>query len=67
MNKVQKFTPKYWVGHDNTTDDVFIETASKSRSNAVKKMEHLIGFTEFRTNDKYETILIEVNWVYGND
>jgi hypothetical protein len=30
MNSNQKMTPKYWVAHDTRTDDVFINTASKS-------------------------------------
>lgn len=30
MKQDQKFTPKYWIAHDKTTDDVLIKTAGKS-------------------------------------
>lgn len=29
MKQDQKHTPKYWVVHDTTTDEVFLETAHK--------------------------------------
>lgn len=34
MNNSQKLSPKYWVVHDKRTDDVFIETAHKSKDGA---------------------------------
>ena len=35
MKPNQKLPPKYWVVHDKKSDDVFINTASKNKQNAV--------------------------------
>lgn len=35
MKPNQKLSPKYWVVHDKKSDDVFINTASKNKRNAV--------------------------------
>lgn len=32
----QKLSPKYWVVHDNQTQDVFIDTASKTKQCAIE-------------------------------
>lgn len=76
MKPNQKLSPKYWVVHDNKSDDVFINTASKNKRNAVDifvddnswdrwqvylKDEDLL---EMFYNDKdLEVILIEVKEV----
>lgn len=43
MNSNQKYSPKYWIVHDISTDDVFLHTASKTRSRAIQKHEDLYG------------------------
>lgn len=35
MKNSQNLTPKYWMVHDVTTDDVFIDTASKTYKESV--------------------------------
>ena len=78
MKPNQKLPPKYWVVHDKKSDDVFINTASKNKRNAVDifvddnswdrwqvylKDEDLL---EMFYNDKdLEVILIEVKEVKG--
>lgn len=78
MKPNQKLSPKYWVVHDKKSDDVFINTASKNKRNAVDifvddnswdrwqvylKDEDLL---EMFYNDKdLEVILIEVKEVKG--
>lgn len=78
MKPDQKLSPKYWVVHDKKSDDVFINTASKNKRNAVDifvddnswdrwqvylKDEDLL---EMFYNDKdLEVILIEVKEVKG--
>ncbi len=39
MNKAQKYTPKYWVVHDTSTDEIFIETMSKTRDISLQLAE----------------------------
>ena len=64
MKATQKYTPKYWVIHNITEDDVYISTASKSMDDAIKK------FTEFYGDDAYDNdvnlqpLLIELKMVY---
>lgn len=43
MKKDQEFTPKYWIVHDTTTDDVFLHTASKSMDRSIQKHDDLYG------------------------
>ncbi len=43
MKAEQKFTPKYWIVHDSTTDDVFLRTASKWRDTAIQRYELFEG------------------------
>lgn len=59
MNDYQKLSPKYWVGHNKATDDVFIETAEKSYEWAMDKMELKFG-DEFYENPNLEIILVEI-------
>lgn len=42
MRKEQKFTPKYWVGHDPRENDVYIDTADKNRFKAITKFQKLL-------------------------
>ena len=62
MNDHQKMSPKYWVGHNKATDDVFIETADKSYEWVVDKME-LKFCDEFYENQNLEIILVEIKQV----
>lgn len=70
----QKLSPKYWVVHDNQTQDVFIDTAHKSMGWAIQLFLDKHAYTYFgkladedEARDKYEDaenlqcILIEVN------
>lgn len=43
MNKQQKLTPKYWIAHDNTSDDVIIGTAAKTLSDCQMKTYQYVG------------------------
>lgn len=62
MNDYQKLSPKYWVGHNKATDDVFIETADKSYEWVVDKMELKFG-DDFYENPNLEIILVEIKKV----
>ena len=48
-------TPKYWIAHDNTTDDVIIETAAKMLSECQRKtyeyFRYFIGQTRIDEDD----------------
>ena len=72
MKKNQKYLPKYWVVHDKNTDDVFVQTMSKSLNDAENKFvkycaESRYGdlcyddlFESFYEDENLETILIEI-------
>jgi hypothetical protein len=64
MKSDQRFTPKYWVFHNTKTDDVYLETASKSRSSCIDKAEqlHLEKLVDFLKNEEspYQVVLIEI-------
>jgi hypothetical protein len=62
MNEAQKYTPKYWVGHNKETDDVFITTASKNKGDVYLHMEATFG-EDFYLDDNFEVILIEIKQV----
>lgn len=76
MHKDQKHSPKYWVVHDKTSDDVFINTASKNRQTSVDiflddnsfdywgcyiEGDELLGL--YKLSENLETILVEINIV----
>ena len=67
MQDKQLITPKYWMFHDKTGDDVFIATASKSHGICVSKAEELYPHLheEFFNldNSKYNVSLFEVKLV----
>ncbi len=62
MKAKQKYTPKYWVGHDKSTDDVFVETANKAKSDTAMNMAQLLG-SDWQLDEDLEIILIEVKMV----
>ena len=43
MKANQKYTPKYWVCHRPSEDDIIIETLSKSKKDSEEKMISMIG------------------------
>lgn len=51
MKPNQKLSPKYWVVHDNKSDDVFINTASKYKQYALGK------FIDDNSWDRWSTYL----------
>lgn len=74
MKQDQKYTPKYWVVHDTTTDEVFLETAHKNKGvSELLFIESLaprlpsLTYNEIEeivlSEDQYECILIEIKKV----
>lgn len=63
MKENQKLTPKYWVLHNKQEDDVYLYTARKSRSDALKATEELLGEDWFIMEDDFEIILVEIRQV----
>lgn len=61
MKKDQPFTPKYWVVHNIETDDVFLETASKTRADCEEWLNALAISDEIY--DTHKIILIEIKEV----
>jgi len=55
----QKYTPKYWIGHRKSDDDVFVTTANKGRKDTVQAMEELFGEDWFMDED-LEVIIFEI-------
>ena len=64
MKTVQEFTPKYWVVHDPNSDDVFIDTASKSALDAENKFtaNHGAHYSDLG----YRLDLIQIDWAMAN-
>lgn len=62
MNTEQKLTPKYWVGHDKNTDDVFITTARKSWFECDEAMAELFD-DNWLNREELSIILVEIKQV----
>lgn len=62
MKETQKYTPKYWVGHNKNTDDVYINTAFKHRKDASDAMIGMFGY-EWHEKQELEVVLIEIKLV----
>jgi len=62
MNVDQKYTPKYWVGHNKASDDVYLCTANKSKLDELYAMEDMFGEDWFMDED-FEVILVEIKMV----
>ncbi|MOA30254.1 hypothetical protein D3C78_1513290 [compost metagenome] len=62
MKDGQPLSPKYWVGHNKKTDDVFVSTCHKVRQKSVELMDWLFGADWFMDED-LEVILIEIKIV----
>lgn len=41
MKTEQEFTPKYWIFHDTESDDVYLDTTSKSLDTC-RNLAHLL-------------------------
>lgn len=63
MKNKQKISPKYWVGHDKRTDDVFLTTARKSYDDAYKAVEEEYGVGIMDEHEDIEVILVEIKKV----
>lgn len=74
MKSNQKYLPKYWCVHDKNTDDIFIDTCSKSYKDAENKWLTKYAFEYFNKilpddeleelyyeSDNLEVLLIELN------
>ena len=57
----QEFTPKYWVGHNTESDDVYLPTASKNRATAEHNMAEKV-YIDWVDEDYYEIILISIDF-----
>jgi hypothetical protein len=70
MKSTQKFTPKYWVFHNTTSDAVYLDTASKNKSDCLHSVEQLYTteLQHFYENDDspYKISLIEIKLVINN-
>ena len=62
MNANQKFTPKYWIGHDSLKEDVFLNTANKYLEVTARLMAIKFG-DDWRDSDFLEVSLFEVKFV----
>jgi len=62
MKADQKYTPKYWVGHNKAGDDVYLFTADKTRDVTLKAMEDIFGEDWFM-DENFEVILVEIKMV----
>lgn len=61
MNSRQQFTPKYWIVHDPNSDDVLLNTARKSRTDAVNEYREACG--RYPEDDGMEVSLVEIKLV----
>lgn len=57
------YSPKYWVLKWKNSDDVAIETASKSLSITKSKAEEMFTEEQLKNDYLYEYILIEIKKV----
>lgn len=62
MKTNQQLTPKYWVGHNKQTDDVFLDTACKSYKDVLSCMESRYGEDWFM-DENFDIILVEIKQV----
>lgn len=59
MKSDQMFTPKYWVLHNKSEDDVYLQTASKTYDDCCTFADAMCG-EEWWDNDNLEVILVEI-------
>tara|TARA_Y100000296_G_scaffold35956_1_gene41643 strand:+ start:616 stop:819 length:204 start_codon:yes stop_codon:yes gene_type:complete len=61
----QKLTPKYWIAHDNTTGDVWLDTADKSLVGCRDKLKHKFDGWDIDNDEDISLWLFEVKPVEG--
>lgn len=64
MKPDQRHSPKYWVAHDTTTDDVILETATKSLYDTQVKLDDIyrVGIA-YDFPERFKFILVEIKEV----
>lgn len=66
MKRDQKFTPKYWICHRPDSDDVILETASKSQLDAINMYNNYDGDFDIDQADGFiDVSLFEIKFVEG--
>lgn len=62
MNNEQKLTPKYWVAHNTSTDDVYVRTMFKYRQDTLDMVVAMYGhdWEEKHPNIKIDLIELKV-------
>lgn len=63
MNKEQKLTPKYWVAHNTSTDDVYVRTMFKHRQDTLDMVVAMYGDDWEDSHPNIKIDLIELNVV----
>lgn len=67
MNTNQKHTPKYWVAHDPTIDDVYVDTADKSYDGCYERISELMMGQEYlegaMQENRIKISLVEINLI----
>lgn len=59
MKTQQKYSTKYWVGHNINKDDIIVNTLFKSRHDTEQAMTEIIG-EEWYDWPEYQIILVEI-------
>lgn len=63
MNKEQKYTPKYWVAHNELTNDVYVSTLFKSLRGSQQAFEVVSEHVAYLSDIKFS--LVEIKLVDG--
>lgn len=63
MNNEQKLTPKYWVAHNTSTDDVYVRTMFKHRQDTLDMVVAMYGDNWEETHPNIKIDLIELKVV----
>lgn len=66
MKANQRYSPKFWIGHDKQTDDVIIGTGTKSFAWTENRMKEMFG-EDWMEDENLEIILVEVNLIWSNE
>jgi len=61
MKTEQEFTPKYWIFHNTESDDVYLDTASKSLDTC-RNLAHLL-YGIVSDDSRYQFSLVEIKLV----
>lgn len=63
MNTEQKLTPKYWVAHNTSTDDIYVRTMFKYRQDTLDMVVAMYGYDWEEEHPNIKIDLIEINLV----